>query len=537
MTLVCIEHEQLYLAVPTNTIRKWPRRRTHVIRTKTMGKHTGMSYSGDQFYKDWRFAIETDFTDGTGDSIPYADNGKQEWGDETKRLTFDAPPSSVVISEDSCNLAVAVEHEVHLFDARDLEFREVGRLVGHSSRVDSLAYGPGRPGILVSGAANDHAGSVPAEPQIIIWNVEKAMRLQSFASPAQDVEQIAALAATTVADSLSVAVSSDNQAQLASAFKMPIRQTIMRAAAEKHTCIHGRLPTSFQSRPFSPDGRRLIYLPGSRPRSNGDDDWAIKVYSFSDEKDMATLSGHRDAIMWVGYSPNGKRIGTVAWDGTSRIWDAETGKQLHLFTSNGQNWTGGFSTNGEYFATTCGDGTISVYGVEDGSEIFACKGSNRWCRALDWSPSHPKWLAVGTKDSGELLLLDVEQKKIIQRRKLSLRRAKVDEEKKRWLGQYLEVHNVRFIARDESEMLVFFTSGDGSAEIYGVGSRFRKVRYARAGTDSYSEGEGKESEDGEVTSKGGYRMETWEGSLNTPGMFVATVDGDAVRIWHKKPLN
>src|SRR5262249_20369007 len=50
-----------------------------------------------------------------------------------------------------------------------------------------------------------------------------------------------------------------------------------------------------------------------------------------DGKDMdrpiRSLSGHKERVTSVAYSPDGRWIATAAWDGTARIWDAKAGKE------------------------------------------------------------------------------------------------------------------------------------------------------------------------------------------------------------------
>ena len=38
-----------------------------------------------------------------------------------------------------------------------------------------------------------------------------------------------------------------------------------------------------------------------------------------------TLEGHADVVFSVSYSPDGKKIISGSWDGTLRIWDAQSG--------------------------------------------------------------------------------------------------------------------------------------------------------------------------------------------------------------------
>src|SRR5262245_8008086 len=45
-------------------------------------------------------------------------------------------------------------------------------------------------------------------------------------------------------------------------------------------------------------------------------------------KPLRSLPGHQDRLTSVAYSPDGRWIGTAAWDGTARIWDAQTGQEV-----------------------------------------------------------------------------------------------------------------------------------------------------------------------------------------------------------------
>jgi WD40 repeat protein len=45
-------------------------------------------------------------------------------------------------------------------------------------------------------------------------------------------------------------------------------------------------------------------------------------------KPIRSLPGHKDRVTSAAYSPDGRWIATAGWDGTARIWDAQTGKEV-----------------------------------------------------------------------------------------------------------------------------------------------------------------------------------------------------------------
>jgi RNA polymerase sigma factor (sigma-70 family) len=65
--------------------------------------------------------------------------------------------------------------------------------------------------------------------------------------------------------------------------------------------------------------------PQERPKPGADAHAKIGADMF---RPIRSLRGHRERVVSVACSPDGRWIATAAWDGTARIWDSQTGKEV-----------------------------------------------------------------------------------------------------------------------------------------------------------------------------------------------------------------
>ena len=64
---------------------------------------------------------------------------------------------------------------------------------------------------------------------------------------------------------------------------------------------------------FSPDGSRIV---------TASQDGTARIWDAASGKEMAILRGHDSVVCSAAFSPNGSRIVTASADHTARIWDA-----------------------------------------------------------------------------------------------------------------------------------------------------------------------------------------------------------------------
>jgi DNA-binding beta-propeller fold protein YncE len=83
------------------------------------------------------------------------------------------------------------------------------------------------------------------------------------------------------------------------------------------------------------------------------------------------LHGHSALLTKVAYSPDGKRLATASTDKTSKVWDAETGKELLTFRGH-SNFVFDlvFSSDSKRIATASADNTVKIWDAENGQELL-----------------------------------------------------------------------------------------------------------------------------------------------------------------------
>jgi WD40 repeat protein len=114
---------------------------------------------------------------------------------------------------------------------------------------------------------------------------------------------------------------------------------------------------------YSPDGKRIVTVAGARRRwvvlgtahqggKEGNTDHTARVWDSASGKELLVLQGGWHAIGGAEWSPDGTRLCTTHEDGV-RVWDAVTGKELVRLGQNKGITSALFSPDGGSLLTWC----------------------------------------------------------------------------------------------------------------------------------------------------------------------------------------
>ncbi|XP_074105964.1 notchless protein homolog 1 [Cotesia typhae] len=138
---------------------------------------------------------------------------------------------------------------------------------------------------------------------------------------------------------------------------------------------------------------------GDEKLVSGSDDFTLYLWNpEKDKKPIARMTGHRQLVNDVKFSPDGRLIASASFDKSIKLWEATTGKFIKNLHGHIQAvFSIAWSADSRLLVSGSSDSTLKVWDVKAQSLAQDLPGHADQVYAVDWSPDAMR-VASGGKD-------------------------------------------------------------------------------------------------------------------------------------------
>jgi WD40 repeat protein len=129
---------------------------------------------------------------------------------------------------------------------------------------------------------------------------------------------------------------------------------------------------------FSSDGTRLV---------SGNHSTHIKVWDTQTGEQLHLLIDHNREVMGLAFSPDGSRLASASFDRTLRVWDTSTYENVFVLRGHTNRLTSvDYSPDGRWIATGSADRTARIWDATTGEVIYILEGHTARVETVAFSP-------------------------------------------------------------------------------------------------------------------------------------------------------
>ncbi|HUT92742.1 MAG TPA: alpha/beta hydrolase fold domain-containing protein [Thermoguttaceae bacterium] len=141
---------------------------------------------------------------------------------------------------------------------------------------------------------------------------------------------------------------------------------------------------------FSPDDSLLV---------TGSWDGTARLWDVASGKEVRTLAHHKMAVISVAFSPDGRLLAVGSDDTTVTLWEVATGRLVRTLDEHSSYVLSvTFSPDGRLLASSTAHGKIKLWDVSSGQEVRSLEGQTMAVYCLAFSPDG-RQLASGSRDA------------------------------------------------------------------------------------------------------------------------------------------
>ncbi len=131
----------------------------------------------------------------------------------------------------------------------------------------------------------------------------------------------------------------------------------------------------------------VAFSPNGEVIASASDDKTIKLWRVQDAQEITTIAGHTNSVHTVAFSPDGNILASSSHDKTIKLWRMRDGQEVYTLSGHSNSVYGiAFSPDGEILASSSWDRTIKIWRVKDGQEIRTLTGHMNLVYFVAFSP-------------------------------------------------------------------------------------------------------------------------------------------------------